>query len=115
MSKYFVTFNIPRTVIQEWVANADEATRKEQTEKMMHEWQEWMVTHKDSVADQGLPLGKTKRITAEGVSDSVNDLNYYIVVEAESHEAAAEMLKGHPHLQIPGSYVEVIDASRPGM
>ncbi len=115
MKKFFVLFCIPKEAIQQWMATVDEATRKEQSDKIMNEWKEWMEAHKDSVVDAGGPLGKTKRVTAEGVSDSVNDLNYYLTVQAESHEAAAEMFVGHPHLQIPTSYVEVIDSSRPGM
>lgn len=115
MNKYFVLFAIPAAAIEQWVTTVDEATRKEQSEKVMHEWQEWMTTHASSIIDKGLPLSKTKRVTSDGVTDTKNDLNWYLVVEAESHEAAADMFKGHPHLQIPTSYIEVMDASRQGM
>lgn len=115
MKKFFVLFCIPAAAIQEWMATVDEATRKEQSDKMMREWQDWVTAHEGSIVDKGLPLGKTKRVTAEGIADAKNDLNWYLVVEAESHEAAAELFKGHPHLQIPTSYIEVLDASRQGM
>jgi hypothetical protein len=115
MKKYFVLFCIPAAAIQDWMANVDEATRKEQSDTMMKDWQTWMTEHAATIVDKGLPLGKTKRITGDTVSDTKNDLNWYLVVEAESHEAATEMFKGHPHLQIPSSYIEVMDASRPGM
>jgi hypothetical protein len=115
MKKFFATFSIPAASIQEWVANVDEAARKEQTEKMMQEWQAWMTSHESSILDKGLPLGKTKRVTKEGIEDAKNDLNWYLVIEAESHEAAAEMFRNHPHLEIPSAYIEIMDASRPGM
>lgn len=115
MNKYFVLFGIPSAAMQDWMTNTDEATRKEQTDKLMQDWQAWMTGHASVIVDKGLPLGKTKRVTAEGVADTRNDLNWYLVVEAESHEAAANLLKGHPHLQITTSYIEVMDASRPGM
>ncbi len=112
MKKFFVTFNIPAAAIQEWMSTVDEATRKEQSGKMMQDWQTWMTAHESSVLDKGLPLGKTKRVTKDGVEDIKNDLNWYLVIEAESHEAAADMFRGHPHLEIPSSYVEIMDASR---
>ena len=34
----------------------------------------------------------------------------YVIVEAESHEAAAEMFAGHPHFTIfPGDAVEIME------
>lgn len=112
MKKFFVTFSIPAATIQEWMQNVDDASRKEQTEKMMSEWNAWMESHASSIIDKGLPIGKTKRVTASGIADTKNELNFYIVVEAESHEAAAEMFVGHPHFQIPTAYIEVMDSSR---
>ena len=115
MRKFFVTFAIPAAAIQEWMAKVDEATRKEQSDKVMHEWQDWMGKHASSILDKGMPIGKTKRVMAGSIADARNDLNWYLVVQAESHEAAAEMFKDHPHLQIPTSHIDISDASRPGM
>lgn len=112
MKKFFVLFCVPARATEEWMATVDETTRKEQSDKMMRDWEQWMAEHESIILDQGLPLGKTKRVTSEGVSDTKNDLNWYLVIEAESHEAAAGLFEGHPHLQIPTSYIEVMDASR---
>jgi hypothetical protein len=66
-----------------------------------------------SILDKGLPLGKTKHVDSNGVTDTKNDLTWYLVVQAESHDAAAQMFVGHPHLVgIPGTYVEIMDANR---
>jgi hypothetical protein len=79
-------------------------------------WKKWMVDREKSLVDKGRPLGKTKRVTAKGVSDVRNDLNWYVILEADSHEAAANMVANHPHLQIPGSSIEVMEIpDRPGM
>lgn len=115
MNKYFVTFSIPAAAIQEWMTTVDEATRQQQTQEMMQSWQKWMDEHSAHILDKGLPLGKTKRVTKDGIVDTKNDLNWYLVVEAESHEMAAEMFRNHPHLDIPTSYIEIMDASHPGM
>jgi hypothetical protein len=113
MKKFFVLFCMPAAAIADWMATTDEATRKEQSDKMMHDWMGWITDHESVILDKGLPIGKTKRITEAGVTDTKNDLNWYLVIEAESHEAAAELFKDHPHLQIPTAYIEVMDSSRP--
>ncbi|HLH12777.1 MAG TPA: hypothetical protein VKV77_12995 [Methylovirgula sp.] len=109
--KFFVLFAIPATTMQEWMTTVDEAMRKKQSEEMMQAWQAWMGEHEKSLLDKGLPLGKTKRVTASGVADTRNDLNWYLIVDAPSHEAAGEMFKDHPFLRIPNSYIEIMDAS----
>lgn len=113
--KFFVTFNIPSASIQEWMSTVDEATRKEQTEKMMADWKTWMEDHKDSIVDPGLPVGKTKRVTKAGIADAKNDLNWFLIVEADSQDAAADMFKDHPHLQIPSCYIDVSGTAGMGM
>lgn len=88
----------------------DEAKRKEREASGMKAWGEWMATHKGAIVDQGGPLGKTKRTAAEGVADTKNSMTGYIIVRAESHEAAAKMFEDHPHFKIfPGDSVEIME------
>jgi hypothetical protein len=69
-----------------------------------------MVTHAAAVVGQGGPLGKTKRTSAQGVSDIKNNLTGYVVVQADSHEAAARMFENHPHFTLfPGDSVEIME------
>jgi hypothetical protein len=59
--------------------------------------------------DTGAGVGKTKRVSAGGTSDTKNDIMLYAIIEASSHEAAARAFEGHPHLQIPQSSIEVME------
>ena len=73
-------------------------------------WMEWGEAHADAIVDQGAPLGKTKRIDREGISDTKNNLAGYVVVQAESHEEAAKLFLKHPHFTIfPGDAVEIME------
>jgi hypothetical protein len=75
----------------------------------MAAWHKWMSDNAASVVIAGGPLGKTKRIGKDGVSDIRNRMTGFIVVRAESHEAAASLFEGHPHFTIfPGDSVEVM-------
>jgi hypothetical protein len=76
---------------------------------MQGEWKRWMSDHAKMLVDKGAGVGKTKRVTAQGTSDTRNDIMLYVVVEAESHDAAAKTFEGHPQLQIPQSSIEVME------
>lgn len=70
----------------------------------------WDAAHRDDIVYQGGPLGSTKRIDdAGGVTDVVNLLTVFMVVRADSHEAAARLFEDHPHMTIwPCDGVEVM-------
>ena len=83
----------------------DEAT----VAKGMQAWGAWMARHAGQIVDMGGPLGKTKRVSAAGIADVSNNIAAYIVVEADSHEAAARLFENHPHFSIfPGDGVDVM-------
>jgi hypothetical protein len=72
---------------------------------------------KTSIVEGGGPLGKTKRVDLNGASDTKNDVGGYSVVQAETHDGAAKIFgKDHPHLQMPGAWIEIIEIMPiPGM
>ena len=78
--------------------------------KGMAAWGGWMAQHASQIIDSGGPLGKTKKASKSGISDTRNNVTGYVVIEAPSHEAAAKMFEGHPHFAIfPGDSVEVME------
>ena len=97
--------------------NLDEETRKARQASGVKAWMEWGTVHADAIVDQGSPLGKTRRASAQGISDVRNDMTGYVIVQAESHEAAARLFANHPHFTIfPGDSVEVMECLPiPGM
>lgn len=73
-------------------------------------WHAWMEKHQASVVEMGGPLGRTKRIGRDGISDIRNAIGGYTVVRAETHADAAALFTGHPHFSIfPGEAVEVME------
>ena len=88
----------------------DEATRKSRETAGIKAWKEWGETHSAIIVDQGGPLGKTKRTAADGVSDVRNSMTAYVIVQAETQEAAAKLFEKHPHFSIfPGESVEIME------
>jgi len=73
-------------------------------------WMEWGTANSAAIVDQGSPLGKTKRVAREGISAIKNNMTGYVIVQAESHEAAARLFENHPHFTIfPGDSVEIME------
>ena len=88
----------------------DEQQRKAREAEGMNAWMEWGKKHGAAIVDPGTPLGKTKRVSPEGLSDIKNVMVGYVVLRAESHEAAAKMFELHPHFTIfPGDSVEIME------
>ena len=86
------------------------ATRKERESAGMKAWGDWMAKHQAVIVTVGGPLGKTKRVGTSGVSDIKNEMTGYVVVKAESHDAAAALFVNHPHFAIfPGDRVEIME------
>ena len=87
-------------------------SESEQNAKMQEglvAWHGWVEKYRDSIVELGGPLGKTKKINANGTEDVSNAMGGFTVVRADSHEAAAKMFKDHPHFTIfPGESVEVM-------
>ncbi len=88
MKRFLVTYLVPASVMADW-KKTDPAQRKEAETKMQAQWKKWMTDNVKMFVDVGAGVGKTKL--------------------AESHEAAAKLFEGHPHLQIPQSSIEVME------
>lgn len=88
----------------------DAAQKQERQTAGMEAWIRWGEQHAKSIVDGGGPLGKTKRVDANGIADVKNMMSGYVIVEAESHEAAAKMFEKHPHFSMfPGESVEIME------
>ena len=88
----------------------DEAKRKQREAAGMEAWNKWGTINQKAIVDQGAPLGKTKLISKQGISDTKNEIAAYTIVQADSHEAAARVFENHPHFTLfPGESVEVME------
>ncbi|MBY5765681.1 hypothetical protein HFO06_21665 [Rhizobium leguminosarum] len=59
--------------------------------------------------DRGGMVGKTTRVTKDGVQRAENQFCGYLVVEAETADAAARLFQDHPHFNVfPGDGVDIM-------
>ncbi len=109
MKTYLAVFTGTAEKMAEWQRlSADERKKREQAG--IAAWKKWVEDNARAIKDPGSPLGKTKRVTASGVTDIRNNLAAWTVVEAESHDAAARIFLNHPHFTIfPGDGIEIME------
>ncbi len=68
----------------------------------MAKWQAWVSGLGDAVVNPGTPLGKSKAVSSAGVSNTSGSerLAGFSIVKADSMDAALEMAKKCPFLEI---------------
>jgi hypothetical protein len=109
MKKYLAVYTGSPAAMDAWKA-MDPRQREEKERAGVAAWKQWATDHARDIVDQGSPLGKTKLISAKGISDIRNNMGAYTVVQAESQEAAARLFEKHPHFMLfPGEAVEVME------
>ena len=74
----------------------------EEGAKHMAKWQAWVGGLGDAMVNPGTPLGKSKTVSSAGVSDDggSNPLMGFSIVKADSMDAALEIAKRCPFLEM---------------
>ena len=77
----------------------------EEGAKHMAKWKAWVDGLGDAAVNPGTPLGKSKIVSSSGVSDDggSNPMSGFSIVKADSMDAALEMAKECPFLEIGGT------------
>ena len=104
MKKFLVLYKAPTSSFEQAMKSTPE-----QQKAGMDAWMVWGKKAASSIVDMGAPLGKSLRVTPGGASPTTNDLGGFSILQAESKEALAETLKGHPHFMMKDGTIEVVE------
>jgi hypothetical protein len=111
MKKFLVLYKAPTSAFEQM-----QKSTPEQQKAGMDAWMAWSKKAAASIVDLGAPLGKSLRVTKSGAAPSTNDLGGFSILQGESKEALAEVLKGHPHFMMPEGSIEIVEfLPMPGM
>lgn len=111
MKKFLILYKAPQASFEQMM----KAT-PDQQKAGMDAWMAWSTKAQKQIVDMGAPLGKTTKVTPKGGTPSRNDLGGYSVMQAESAEALAKSLEGHPHFMMPEGTIEICEIMPiPGM
>jgi hypothetical protein len=108
VTKFLVLYRAPISA-REQMANAT----PEQARAGMEAWMAWVGEAGKAVVDLGAPLGEG---TTVGAGNADGDITGFSILDADSQDAAVDLLKGHPHFHTPGGAIEVHEfIAMPGM
>jgi len=111
MKKFLVLYEAPTASFEQMMKASPE-----QKKAGMDAWMAWTREAKAALVDLGAPLGKSLKVTPAGASPTKNTLGGYSIMQGESKEAIADLLKGHPHFKTPDGYIEIVELMpMPGM
>jgi hypothetical protein len=84
----------------------------EQAQAGMDAWMTWAGKAGDAIVDLGAPLADTAHV---GPGSAAGDVTGFSILQADSADAIASVLDGHPHLEMGGS-IDVLEfMAIPGM
>jgi hypothetical protein len=104
MKKFLVLYKAPIESFQAMM-NAT----PEQAKAGMDAWMAWSKKAGSAIVDLGTPLGKALKVTPGGASPTQNDLGGYSIMQAESKEALAKTMDGHPHFMMREGLIEIVE------
>ena len=83
----------------------------EEGERLKGLWWKWVEDLGDAVINPGTPVGMSKTVSADGVTDDggPHPLMGFSVIAADSMDAALEIAKSCPHLLMKGASIEVAE------
>jgi hypothetical protein len=112
MSKFVFIYHAPMTPAEATPLAAEDVAA------VTEQWNTWAGKVGDGLVDFGTPLANGVRVSGDGTTaPSQREVAGYSIIEADNLDAAVELAKQHPHLNMPGGCeIEVHEAQQvPGM
>ncbi len=105
MAKYLVLYRAKVSAVEQMSQNSPE-----QAQAGMQAWMEWAQKAGDALVDLGSPLG-----VVDPGGDEGDPIGGYSILQADSADALAAVLEGHPHAMWGGRIETLEMLPMPGM
>ena len=85
--------------------------------KQMERWKSWLADLGAAVVNPGTPLGNSKTVSTDGVNDGggANPMSGFSVLSADTMDAALEMAKNCPFIEMDTATIVVSEMKEMGM
>jgi hypothetical protein len=111
MKKFLILYVSSKTAMERMTKPTPE-----QVKGMMEAWFGWKNKVGSALVDFGNPTGHAATVPAGASMLGESKIGGYSILQAESAEAVAGLIKDHPFLAAPGSTIEVLEyLPMPGM
>ncbi len=109
MSKYLVLYQSEGAIDGPTVSEMFAKVTPEQWEAGMGAWRAWYEKCGSAVVDPGTPLDKAAKVQGKPSSDVRTTITGYSILQAGSREDAVALVQDHPHLRMPGTWINVLE------
>jgi hypothetical protein len=88
----------------------------EQAQEGMAAWMRWSEKAGPAIVDLGSPLGNSRVVPTGSGGGRDAPIGGFSILQADSADDIAKLLDDHPHLNMPGAVIEVLEyLQMPGM
>jgi hypothetical protein len=111
MAKFMVLYRAPVSA-EEQMGSAT----PEQAQAGMEEWNKWGAKAGSALVDFGSPVSQAGTVGASASVGGDGFIGGYSILEAGSVDELRSILEGHPHLNLEGATIEILELlPAPGM
>jgi muconolactone delta-isomerase len=103
MSRYVLLYRAPSSAIEQMAS-----ATPEQAQAGMDAWMRWTEAAGERIVDLGAPLGESTAVGASSDGDG-GHIAGYSIMQAGSVDELKDVLESHPHLQMDGASIQVLE------
>jgi hypothetical protein len=116
MSKYLVLYRSEGALTGPSVSEMLAKTTQEQLAAGMGAWGAWHEKCGGAIVDLGAPLDHSTTVAEGAGTPGKTSITGYTLLEAGSLDEAVTLMKDHPHFQMPGASVQILECvAMPGI
>lgn len=93
MPRFVVLYRAPHDVAERFATATQEEARAG-----VALWSDWFTRLGSAVLDPGRPLGNGRTVTQQGEDTAATDVIGMTILQADSMDAALDLVRGHHHL-----------------
>jgi hypothetical protein len=103
MSSYVLLYRAPSSAMEQMAG-----ATPEQAQAGMDAWMRWAEAAGERIVDLGAPLGESTMVGAPSDVDG-SHIAGYSLMQAGSVDELKDVLESHPHLQMDGASIQVLE------
>jgi hypothetical protein len=116
MKKFLVLYCSEGALNGKSVSETIASSTPEQMKAGLAVWQAWYAKHGTAITDFGSPLDNSTTVSVRTASAVRSPITGYTLIQAASMDDAVAMMKDHPHFNMPGATLDILESvPMPGM
>ncbi|HEY3143299.1 MAG TPA: hypothetical protein VGJ86_19320 [Acidimicrobiales bacterium] len=104
MTKFMVLYKAPTSAAEMMASSSPE-----EAQAGMAAWMAWSEKVGEALIDFGSPLADVASLRGGTAGEGESQATGFSVLDADSRDTVVGLLEDHPHLQMPGASIDVLE------